>query len=434
LKYDKYRKSELSLLEEIPEHWKTVRLKDLIKVISKGTTPSTEGFSFTTSGIRFIKAENINNSRSISAVPEFYISEEAHKALKRSQLRVDDLLIVITGATIGNISVLSDKFFPANTNQNVCFIRLKDREYKDYLFFTFNGFFIQQYIWYSANQSAQPSLGMNVLSNFKLFIPPRKHEIVSIVNFLDKKIELIDRKVSILETKILYYNELVKSLINEVVCKGLNRDVSFKESGVEWLGKVARHWEIKRIDELFTERSEKVSDTIFPPLSVSMNGIVPQMEGTAKTKNNDDRKKVVKGDFVINSRSDRRGASGLSNYKGSVSVINIVLKPKKNTSVRFYHYFFRSYRFTEEFYKYGKGIVDDLWSTKFSAMKTFMVCVPPVEEQTAIAEYLDSKTGIIDVIVANIKQQVDNLKELRKTLINDVVTGKIKVTENEVIE
>lgn len=140
-------------------------------------------------------------------------------------------------------------------------------------------------------------------------------------------------------------------------------------------------------------------------------------------------KKVLVGDFVINSRSDRRGASGFSKFQGSVSVISIVLKPKKQIHCEYYHYFFKCHKFTEEFYKLGKGIVDDLWSTKFSVLRTFEICFPSKTEQIAIATYLDEKTQKIDSIISNIKNQIETLKELRKTLINDVVTGKIKVTQ-----
>jgi type I restriction enzyme S subunit len=163
-----------------------------------------------------------------------------------------------------------------------------------------------------------------------------------------------------------------------------------------------------------------------------MRGIVPQLDTAAKTQHNDNRKRVAVGDFVINSRSDRRGSSGVSELDGSVSVISIVLEPQKAFHGKYLHHLFRSYRFIEEFYRVGRGIVDDLWTTKYSVMKAIEFAFPEIEEQQAIAEYLDEKTAKIDQIVEAINEQVTLLKELRKTLINDVVTGKIRVTETEV--
>ena len=142
----------------------------------------------------------------------------------------------------------------------------------------------------------------------------------------------------------------------------MSERVKHKDSGVDWLGRIPSHWNLSRIGAQFYQRSEKVDDTEYPPLSVTKTGVVPQMAHVAKTDANDNRKKVCKGDFVINSRSDRKGSSGTSDYDGSVSLISIVLTPK-NYSPRFAHHLFRSYPFQEEFYRHGRGIVADLWST-----------------------------------------------------------------------
>lgn len=155
---------------------------------------------------------------------------------------------------------------------------------------------------------------------------------------------------------------------------------AYKDSGVEWLGEVPEHWEIKRLGQFFEERREKVSDKNYAALSVTMKGIVPQLENAAKSDDGDNRKLVLKDDFVINSRSDRKGSSGVSPYDGSVSLISIVLKPKR-IQPAFVHHLFRSYPFQEEFYRYGKGIVADLWSTNSSEMKSILIPEMPETEQ-----------------------------------------------------
>ena len=92
-----------------------------------------------------------------------------------------------------------------------------------------------------------------------------------------------------------------------------------KNSGIEWIGDIPQDWEVSKIGQLYEERRTKVSDTVYPPLSVTMQGILPQLENAAKSDAHDDRKLVLKGDFAINSRSDRRGSCGISNFDGSVS-------------------------------------------------------------------------------------------------------------------
>ena len=175
---------------------------------------------------------------------------------------------------------------------------------------------------------------------------------------------------------------------------------SYKDSGIEWIGELPSNWKVRQIRSLFQERKEVVSDKDYEPLSVTKKGIVKQLDNVAKTDNNDSRKKVLTNDYVINSRSDRKGSSGLSRYDGSVSVINIVLKMITDVSdVRYYEYIFKSYDFIEEFFRNGKGIVWDLWSTRYSEMKYIKISLPPLSEQEQIVSYLDEKTSLIDELV-----------------------------------
>ena len=194
------------------------------------------------------------------------------------------------------------------------------------------------------------------------------------------------------------------------------------QSGVEWLGETPSTWTIKRLGYFFDERREKVSDTVFKPLSVTKNGIVPQLETAAKSDDGDNRKKVCKGDFVINSRSDRKGSSGASPLTGSVSLINTVIVPKKDIDIKFAHHLFRSTSFQEEYYRYGKGIVADLWSTNYSEMKNISIPVPPLNEQSKIAAFPEDETAKIDKLVAEQEKLIELLKEKRQAVISHAVT------------
>ena len=196
---------------------------------------------------------------------------------------------------------------------------------------------------------------------------------------------------------------------------------SYKDSGVEWLGEVPSHWELGRISTYFTERRTKVSDKDYPALSVTKLGVFPQWENVAKTNDGDNRKLAKKGDFVINSRSDRKGSSGIAKQDGSVSLINIVLQPKKINSV-YSEYLFKSYSFIEEFYRVGHGIVADLWTTRFEDIKNSLIIFPPLSEQQKIAQFLDDKTAKIDQAVDLAEKQIVLLKEHKQILIQNAVT------------
>lgn len=178
------------------------------------------------------------------------------------------------------------------------------------------------------------------------------------------------------------------------------------------------HWDSYRIGSVFVERIEKVSDEDFAPLSVTMKGVVPQLENVAKTTNGENRKRVCINDFVINSRSDRKGSGGMSKYDGSVSLINTVLKPNSKYDNRYTNYLLTNVLFQEEFYKFGKGIVDDMWSTKYFDMKYIKVPCPPKEEQIAIANYLDKQAKKIKHFIQKKQAFIELLKEQRQAIIN----------------
>lgn len=195
-----------------------------------------------------------------------------------------------------------------------------------------------------------------------------------------------------------------------------------KNSGIEWIGEIPVGWELNKIGSVYDERSVKVSDKDYAPLSVTKQGIVPQLETAAKTDNGDNRKLIKKGDFVINSRSDRRGSCGISEYDGSCSLINTVLKPRKNMCNAYYSFVFRSECFADEFYRWGTGIVDDLWSTKWSNMKNIYIPFPPLEEQHRISTYLDTKCEKIDSIIARQQEVIEKLKAYKLSVITEAVT------------
>ena len=195
-----------------------------------------------------------------------------------------------------------------------------------------------------------------------------------------------------------------------------------KESGVEWIGTIPTNWKLNKIGTLYDERSTKVNDSEYPPLSVTKQGIVPQLETAAKTDNGDNRKLIKKNDFVINSRSDRRGSCGISEYEGSCSLINTVLRPRKNMCNTYYGYVFRSERFADEFYRWGNGIVNDLWSTKWSNMKRIYIPSPTLDEQKRIADYLDEKCSKIDAIIKKQQAVIEKLKAYKLSVITEAVT------------
>ena len=199
-----------------------------------------------------------------------------------------------------------------------------------------------------------------------------------------------------------------------------------KDSGIEWLGSIPSSWVLSKLGTLYTERKTKVSDVDYPPLSVTMKGIVPQLATAAKTDAHDDRKLVCVGDFAINSRSDRRGSCGISAYDGSVSLINTILTPRKSMNPRYYNWLFHTSSFADEFYSWGHGIVDDLWTTNWQDMKKIQIPVPSLSEQEIIANFLDKQCAEIDSVIEQTKATIEEYKKLKQSVITEAVTKGIR--------
>jgi type I restriction enzyme S subunit len=193
-------------------------------------------------------------------------------------------------------------------------------------------------------------------------------------------------------------------------------------TGLKWLGEIPADWTLTKIGGLYSIRNEKVSDKDYPPLSVTNKGILPQLETAAKTNDGDNRKLVRIGDFAINSRSDRRGSCGISPYDGSVSLINIVMTPRKAMVPTYYEWLFHTTQFGDENYRWGHGIVDDLWTTGWQEMKKITIPMPPLDEQERIASFLTTKCTEIDALTSDVQAQIDVLEQYKRSVITETVT------------
>ena len=212
----------------------------------------------------------------------------------------------------------------------------------------------------------------------------------------------------------------LERLVNEV--GNVRHNDSLKDSGAEWIGLIPQEWGISKIGSLYALRNQKVSDKDYPPLSVTMNGVVPQLATAAKTDDGDNRKLVRVGDFAINSRSDRRGSCGISQYDGSVSLINTILTPRGKMHPGYYNWLFHTTLFADEFYKWGHGIVDDLWTTRWQEMKRILVPVPPYESQKHSGLFLEEYCSKIEAGISDAKASIEEYKSWKASLIFEAVT------------
>lgn len=251
------------------------------------------------------------------------------------------------------------------------------------------------------------------------------------VTYLDTKLSEIDHQVSLLTSKRDAYLRLKKSIINHAVTHGLDPNVKMKDSGIEWIGEVPEHWEVRRMKDIFFERKELSLTGEEDLLSVS------EFYGVARRKDkmNSDEEfesradslvgyKICKAhDLVINIMLAWKTGLGISDNDGIVSPAYAVYEGR-NIASHFYHYLLRSGMYVKEFKRHSKGIIDSrlrLYNDRFNNISAIY---PPLPEQRAIATYLDDKCAKIDTIVSNLDKQISRYADLKRSLIDEVITGK----------
>lgn len=411
-RYNAYKDSGVKWIGEIPSHWKTTKLKHIIVKLYREKRPNSELLVCSNKGKVIKKGDS-----KIGLVAD---NDDIYQGVCKGDLLIHGMNTWHGAIAISNFDgMCTPVVHVCDSKQNKTYIAL-------YLqFMAISKVF--KLISNGVRQNTSDFRSWDKVGAIPIMVPPL-HEQQAIVDYLKDKTLKIEQYVSARERERELLDSLKQSEIANVVTRGLNPNVKMKDSGIPWIGMIPEHWEVKKIRSCFSERREKVSDKDFDPLSVSKMGITPQLETAVKTDNGDNRKKVCKGDFVVNSRSDRKGSCGVSEYDGSVSLINIVLCPR-NVVARYYHFLFRSNNYIEEFYRQGRGIVADLWTTRYSEMKSIYIPVPPLSEQQAIVEYIDSKLQKIDQYLTDLQTEIDYLKEFKQRLISDVVTGQIRVAE-----
>ena len=395
---------------KIPYAWELNKIKYL-------TTIRSESAIYNPEEDKYIGLENVNgySDNVVETDTEYDYSMQ-------SICKKDDILFSKLRPYLAKVFIAKHNSFC--TGEFIVFSSFNgDRRY---LFYSIlNPKFIEN-INSSTYGAKMPRANPQYIFDQQICLPPLDEQ-QRIAEFLDRECEKIDGLKENIQSQIDTLEQYKRSVITEAVTHGLNPSVPMKDSGISWVGEIPECWKVGRIGGLYELRNQKVSDKDFMPLSVTMKGILPQLETAAKTNDGDNRKLVRVGDFAINSRSDRRGSCGISDYDGSVSLINTILKPRNRMNAKYYNWLFHTPMFADEFYKWGHGIVDDLWTTNWSEMKRISIPLPPLDEQQEIADYLDSKCSEIEQIIADKKSQIETLDSYKKSLIYEYVTGKKEV-------
>lgn len=419
-KYSTYKPSNLKWIENIPSDWKIKRLKDF-GLLQNGVSKGKEYFG---AGYPFVSYGNIyNDTILIESIDK--LANSTKEEQKLYSVKEGDVFFTRTSETINEIGIASTC---QKTISNATFsgFTIRFRQDRGLLLKEFSKYFFKaqmnrKFLINEINIVTRASLSQGVLGTLPVLIPDKKTQ-TEIANYLDTKTKAIDKKIDILLRKISNYKEYRKSLINNIVNKGLDNNVEFKNSEVSYIASIPKHWKIERIKDIFDIGRGRV---IGQELLVD-NGLYPVY--SSQTENNGCLGYINTYDFdndLLTWTTDGANAGTVFRRSGKFNCTNVcgtLIPKKKNLDLDYLVYAL------QESAKHNKRIDTNGAKIMNNEMAVIKIPFPPLDEQTKIADFLDKKTQTIDNIVININKQIEALKELRKTLINDVVTGKIKVT------
>lgn len=273
----------------------------------------------------------------------------------------------------------------------------------------------------------------NEMAHVKVMAPP-ENEQTRIANFLDKKTAQIDDAIAIKEQQISLLKERKQIIIQQSVTQGLDPNVPMKDSGVDWIGKIPDHWEVRRAKYIFDEVDERSKNGDEELLSVShMTGVTPRSEKNVSMFMAEDytgSKLCIENDLVINIMWAWMGALGVSDRVGIVSPSYGVFRQKlKNTfNPTYLEYLLKSVKYVEYYNKVSTGLHSSRLRFYGHMLFAMKMGYPSYEEQNEIMAYLHEQTKGIDLAIDSQLAQIEKLKEYKTTLINSAVTGKIKIT------
>jgi type I restriction enzyme, S subunit len=433
VRYDAYKDSGVEWLGEVPEHWEIAHLKRFCTKITDGAHTSPD---LSSNDYAFLTVVNLNNG-----ILDFknclFTSYIDYEKLVRNgcQPKKYDVLYSKDG-TISETAVIDeDRSFVVGSSFIIVRPNLKMSNSFYLCYFLTSDIMRYQARIYVKGASI-PRISIFNIAKLISIIPPLQEQ-KAIADYLDTKTAQIDRKIDLLTQKAIQYGKLKQSLINETVTHGLNKTVAMKDSGVEWIGEMPEHWEISKLSQAFNQ--------IGSGTTPKSGADIYYEDGTTNWINTGDlndgilyscKKKVTDkalkdysltiypaGSIIIAMYGATIGKVSVSMIDGCTNQACCVLNKSKVINIKFLFYWFLSTRDYIISLSYGGGQPNISQDT----IKSLRLILPLIEEQKSIADYLDTKTAHIDRIIETINTQIDKFKELRKTLINDVVTGKIKV-------
>lgn len=424
-RYNEYKQSGISWLPEIPAGWEEKRLATHFHGRVEANTDFEYKHAFR---FNYGTVVHKNEVGDLEAYRDVYV--------KYTKVIKDDILI--NGLNL-NYDFVSQRvaIVPESGIVTSAYVVLRPFEttFAPYFCYLFKAMDSQK-LFHGMGTGIRLTLSFDELKRQIVPIPSLAEQ-KKIVAYLDKRVSLIESLKEQKELELQTLNELKQSEIASAVTKGIDPNVQMKDSGFSWIGLIPAHWKVKTLRAYLSLVSEKNHpDATLLSVTREQGVIVRDTESKEENHNfiPDDLsgyKYVKSGQFVINKMKAWQGSYGVSLYDGIVSPAYYVCDldfPNKT----YFSMAIRSKTYVDFFARWSKGIRVGQWDLEPIALKSVPFLEPPIKEQTAIVEYINSKTAKIDTMIESLRAEIERLTEYKQRLISDVVTGQINV-QDEII-
>lgn len=415
-KYPKYKHSGIKWIGEIPEHWEIIKLKYVLDSLESGNREI--GGGGIADGIFSIGGEHIGWFGELILDNPKFISEDYYNNLNKGKIKKNDVLLVKDGATIGKCALISKMpFSECAVNEHVFILRVNQKFSAKYLFYLVWCRVGQEQILMNIRGSAQPGLNSYFINDVIIPIPPLPEQ-TAIANFLDDKTAKIDSLIEKKKKLIELYKEERTAVINQAVTRGINPNVKLKPSGIDWLGDIPAHWEVKKLKYVAKLKSgESITSD-----KITDEGQYPVYGGNGLRGYTSNY--THEGDYIL---IGRQGAlCGNVNYargKFFASEHAVVVTISNFVELIWLGEILRAMNLN----KFSVSAAQPGLSVE--RIQNLFIPIPPLEEQQQIVEYIESEMKRIDEKIARTEKEIELLQEYRTALISEVVTGKIKIID-----
>lgn len=438
--YPKYKDTNVSWLSNLPEHWEARKLSRSIKLIGSGTTPKSGKDEYYKNGtINWLLTGDLNDSYIYNTSKKITPKAiEDYSTLKNYPK--GSIVMAMYGATIGKLGILK---IDSTTNQACCV--LSDNELFLNKFIYYHLLAIRKDIINLSFGGGQPNISQDIIKSLKLSCPPIEEQ-DKIVDFLDKKTKEIDQSISDKNQLIQLYEEEKQAIINNAVTKGLDNNAELKETGVEWLGSIPKHWNYKKLKyvaDVFPSNIDKKSKDkekevyLCNYMDVYNNDYIHKdLDFMKATASNDqiEKFKLRIGDVLATKDSESPDDIGIpalviEDFDDTVLGYHTTLIRAFDSDILSSYIFnlMRSSKLNAHFEISARGITR--FGLSVSAFKDVVIPIPPKEEQKSIVSYIEQKLKSIKTNVSLILDEIELLKEYKQALIYEAVTGKIDVRD-----